>query len=147
MLSGKKTVNGPKLQVIPVNMAILMTGESKKSSDFVDCSCCIVGFRCNSFVADTVAAADFSAEAFDQQFAVAVVAAVLAPFSVHLVAKTAFAKTAEKRNRLVVAGLACPRRWWRLPPLAALAPRHLLELEIHLALDQNRTTTRPLRNR
>ena len=58
---------------------------------------------------------------FDHQFAVAVVAAVLAPFSVHLVAKTAFAK-AEKRNRLVVAGLACPRRWWRLPlPAAACA--------------------------
>ena len=86
-------------------------------------------------------------------FFFAAVAAVLAPFFVRLVAKKTpphpFATTAElRRRRLVAAGSARPRRWWRLPPPEALAPRRPRELlEIHLALNQNQTTTRPLQNR
>ena len=51
-----------------------------------------------------------------------------------------FATTAERRRRrLVAAGSARPRRWWRLPPLEALAPRRPRELlEIHLALNQTK---------
>ena len=123
---------------------------------FVDCSCCIVGFRRSSSVAGIVAAAaDFSAAACDHHWRnhLAAVAAVLAPFFVRLVAKKTpphpFATTAERRRRrLVAAGSARPRRWWRLPPLEALAPRRPRRLlEIHLALNQNQTTTRPLQNR